>query len=138
MNSQFQYILNSEGHYYTPARQLVFDIIDSQPAITIKELRTRIHGRIPDSSLYRALKIFRDLEIIRDVVIGGKRMIELSGEFRPHHHHIACKKCGDTIDINDKKLEAYLARLAKKHGYFHLSHSFEVTGLCKTCQNIVL
>ena len=133
MNSQFQYILNSEGHYYTPARKLVFDIIDSYPAITMKELRERIHGRIPDSSLYRALKIFRELGIIRDVVIGGKRMIELSGEFRPHHHHIACKKCGTSIDINDDKLEAYLKQLATKNGYTHLSHSFEVTGLCPKC-----
>ncbi len=134
MNSHFQYILNSEGYYYTPARQLIFDIIDSYPAVTMKQLRERIHGRIPDSSLYRALQVFRELEIVRDVVIGGVRMIELSGEFRPHHHHVSCKKCGTTIDIDDENLEKYLIQLAKKNGYSHLSHSFEVTGLCPKCQ----
>lgn len=138
MNSHFQYILNSEGHYYTPARQLIFDIIDGYPAITMKELRERIHGRIPDSSVYRALQVFRELEIIRDVVIGGVRMIELSGEFREHHHHVSCKKCGKTIDIDDENLEKYLVQLAKKNGYSHLSHSFEVTGLCPDCQSFKL
>lgn len=137
MNSHFQYILNSEGHYYTPARQLIFDIIDSYPAISVKELRNRIHGRIPDSSVYRALQVFRELEIIRDVVIGGKRMIELSGEFRPHHHHVSCKQCGSSIDINDENLEKYLVQLAKKNGYLHVSHSFEVTGLCPKCQPVL-
>lgn len=134
MNSHFQYILNSEGHYYTPARQLVFDIINAYPAVTMKELRRRVHGRIPDSSLYRALQVFRELEIIRDVVIGGQQMIELSGEFRPHHHHVSCKQCGASVDINDEKLEKYLEQLPQKHGYQHLSHSFEVIGLCKDCQ----
>jgi len=134
MNSHLQTVLNLEGYRNTHSRQLVFSIIDGYPTITMKELRARIHGRIPDSSLYRALQVFRELEIIRDVVIGGQRMIELSGEFRPHHHHISCKKCGETIDINDEKLETYLTQLAKKHNYHHLSHSFEVTGLCTKCQ----
>lgn len=134
MNSHLQTVLNLEGHRTTHSRRLVFDILDGYPAITMKELRERIHGRIPDSSLYRALQTFRELELIRDVVIGGVRMIELSGEFRPHHHHVSCKKCGTTIDINDDNLEKYLIQLAKKNGYSHLSHSFEVTGLCPKCQ----
>lgn len=134
MNSQLQSVLNLEGYRTTRSRELVFGVLNGTSAISVKELRQRLRHQIPESSLYRALDTFREIGIISDVVIGGKRMIELTGEFRPHHHHVSCQGCGTSIDINDEQLERYLEQLAKKNGYAHFSHSFEITGLCQTCQ----
>lgn len=133
MNSQLQYLLNHEGYKSTPSRQLVFAILNTSSAISIKELRQRLHGQIPDSSLYRALDAFRKIGILNDVVIAGVRKVELTGEFRPHHHHVSCKSCGSAIEIRDDKLELYLKQLATKNNYVHLGHSFEITGLCSKC-----
>lgn len=133
MNTSLSTVLHSEGYKVTPARQLVFDLLSSHKALSTKQLRDLTAGQIPASSLYRALEVFRELQMINDVVIGGKRQIELSSRFRPHHHHVSCTTCGMTIDIEDTRLEAYLQQMAGRRGFVHLSHSFEVTGLCPRC-----
>lgn len=138
MNSHLRTVLNLEGYRTTRSRELVFGILNGTSAISIKDIRNRLKHQIPDSSLYRALDTFRELGIVSDVVIGGQRMIELTGEFRPHHHHVSCQSCGNSIDIHDEQLERYLEQLAKKSGYVHFSHSFEITGLCQSCRSNAL
>lgn len=52
---------------------------------------------------------------------------------RTHHHHLVCRRCGHTEDIEPQGMEAWVASVAAAHGYTAIEHSVEVFGLCAGC-----
>jgi len=134
MDYQLQELLQKSGQRNTSARQLVFAALKQESALGTDQLRAVLADKTDTSSLYRTLNLFREMGIVQDVVIGGRRMVELTDRFLPHHHHLFCSKCDKTIVLHDESLEKYLTNLASKHKFLHQAHSFEVTGLCQDCQ----
>lgn len=135
MNQELQSILVKNGHRNTRAQQRVLSYLKQAAPISINELRLAVSDDVPTTTLYRTLNSFRRLGIAKDVVINGQRKIELTDVFSPHHHHISCKQCGETIDIRDDQLERYLQQLATKRGYSNPQHSFEISGICPKCSS---
>jgi Fur family ferric uptake transcriptional regulator len=50
-----------------------------------------------------------------------------------HHHHLICQKCGLTIEIEAKKVEAWADEVASEHGFTSPSHTVDIFGLCPKC-----
>ena len=50
-----------------------------------------------------------------------------------HHHHLVCRRCGHTVEIEGPAVETWAQRVADDHGFVELSHTAEVFGLCKDC-----
>ncbi len=127
-------LLRDAGLRNTPPRQAVFKVLKGNPALTMRQLHIKMAGQLDTASLYRTLALFRQLGIVQDVVIAGERKVELTDAFSPHHHHIACSRCGVTTTIHDAGFEASIEALAAHQGFRHESHSFEITGICAACQ----
>lgn len=51
-----------------------------------------------------------------------------------HHHHLACRHCGATIEVDAPDLEAWAHRLGEQFGYRDLHHVLELNGICSACQ----
>ncbi|MGH8996855.1 MAG: Fur family transcriptional regulator [Acidimicrobiales bacterium] len=51
-----------------------------------------------------------------------------------HHHHLVCRRCGRTIELDAPELEAAARRLGDEHGFSDLDHVVEITGLCPACE----
>ncbi|MGC8498926.1 MAG: Fur family transcriptional regulator [Acidimicrobiales bacterium] len=51
-----------------------------------------------------------------------------------HHHHLSCRECGATVDIDAPLLERFTAELGERTGYDNLSHVLELTGRCPACR----
>jgi Fur family ferric uptake transcriptional regulator len=134
MDYELMTALRAGGNRVTAGRRAVFELLRHNPALTIRELRQRTANQLDTASLYRTLALFRELGMIQDVVIAGQRKVELTDAFSPHHHHIACSRCGTTVTIHDEAFEAQTEALAARHGFTHQSHSFEITGLCSRCR----
>ncbi len=49
-----------------------------------------------------------------------------------HHHHIICKYCGKSVEIQYCPLND-LKELAKGAGYIIEDHELTIYGMCKTC-----
>lgn len=133
MDYQLHELLRRHGLSRTAARTAVYRTLKLEPAITIQALYAKTSGRLDRASLYRTLNLFRKLGVVQDVVMAGKRKLELTDSFSPHHHHIACTSCGSAITINDETFERQIENLAEAHGFTHTAHSFEITGVCKGC-----
>ncbi len=127
------YLLNHKKRL-TPSKELVFELLNNHQAITINELYSKVSKQMDRATMYRILQQFYELKVIKDVVINGVRKIELADYFNSHHHHLICGRCGNVVNINDMKLEQYLKRLALVNKFVHVSHSFEIVGLCPTCR----
>lgn len=134
MNTDLQGYLHAAGRRNTAFKQQLFALLDTHDATTTNELLKKVSKNMDRATVYRILKEFREHKIIRDVVVGGVRKIELTEKFSSHHHHLVCARCGKVVNINDMRLEQYLKQLAPSRKFLHLSHSFEITGLCSTCK----
>ena len=51
-----------------------------------------------------------------------------------HHHHIVCRRCGRTVEIEDDAVESWAASVAKRAGFTEVEHTVEIMGLCRDCR----
>ncbi len=54
-----------------------------------------------------------------------------------HHHHLICRGCGKTVEIEAEKVEKWADEVASEHGFTQPSHTIDVFGTCSACQKSV-
>ncbi len=54
-------------------------------------------------------------------------------ESETHHHHLVCRKCGNTVEVSGAQAEAWAREVAAKAGFSDVVHTFELVGLCSQC-----
>ena len=47
-----------------------------------------------------------------------------------HHHHLVCRQCGRTVEIEGPTVERWTERVAAEHGFTDVSHTLEIFGTC--------
>jgi Fur family ferric uptake transcriptional regulator len=50
-----------------------------------------------------------------------------------HHHHLVCRGCGRTVEVEGPAVERWATRVATENGFVDVSHTLEVFGTCSTC-----
>ena len=50
-----------------------------------------------------------------------------------HHHHLVCRGCGATVEVEGPEVEIWAAEVAARHGFVDVSHTIEIFGTCKAC-----
>ena len=50
-----------------------------------------------------------------------------------HHHHLVCRECGRTVEVEDRAVERWAADVASQHGFVDVVHEVEVFGTCARC-----
>lgn len=54
---------------------------------------------------------------------------------REHHHHLVCRTCGTTVEIDGPTVEAWAALVGDSHGFTDIEHTIELFGLCADCSS---
>lgn len=135
MNSELATIFSTRGLRLTKPRQSVFDaLLKAGKPLHIQDI-ILLCPEIDRVSVYRTIDLFHQLHILDTVHIGWKKQYELAGPFKPHHHHLYCKNCGKTVEINSNKLEDFVDDLAGENGFRATGHKFEIAGLCNECHS---
>ena len=52
---------------------------------------------------------------------------------RGHHHHLVCRVCGRTEEVEGASVEHWAETVAGQHGFHDVSHTLEVFGTCGDC-----
>lgn len=50
-----------------------------------------------------------------------------------HHHHLVCRSCGRTVEVEGPAVEQWATAAATEHGFVDVTHSVELFGLCAEC-----
>lgn len=50
-----------------------------------------------------------------------------------HHHHLICRSCGRTVEIEADDVEQWAASVAEQHGFTQPRHVVDIFGLCARC-----
>lgn len=50
-----------------------------------------------------------------------------------HHHHLICRRCGRTVEIEADAVEVWAREVAWAHGFTQPEHVVDVFGYCADC-----
>lgn len=50
-----------------------------------------------------------------------------------HHHHLICRNCGLTVEIEADAVEQWARSVAARNGFTQAQHVVDVFGLCAAC-----
>jgi Fur family ferric uptake transcriptional regulator len=50
-----------------------------------------------------------------------------------HHHHLVCRQCGRTIEVEEPAVERWADQVAAAHRFVDVSHTVEIVGRCPSC-----
>ena len=50
-----------------------------------------------------------------------------------HHHHLVCRQCGRTQEIEAPSVEKWARTVAAEYGYTDINHELELFGVCADC-----
>lgn len=50
-----------------------------------------------------------------------------------HHHHLVCRRCGRTVELDALELEGWAAAMATRYGFSQVEHTLELFGVCGEC-----
>jgi Fur family transcriptional regulator, ferric uptake regulator len=97
-----------------------------------EELR-RAGSRVGIATVYRALQALAasgDLDVLRSE--RGELLYRRCRKER-HHHHLVCRRCARSVEVESPEVEAWAGRIARRHGFTASSHTVEVFGFCRDC-----
>jgi Fur family ferric uptake transcriptional regulator len=88
------------------------------------------------STVYRHLQSLVDDGVV-DVIHtpDGEATYRYCGdaEEQRHHHHLVCRACGRTEEIEGRAVEKWAGEVARDHWYADVDHTVELFGVCPDC-----
>ncbi|MHA6618714.1 Fur family transcriptional regulator [Pseudonocardia sp. DLS-67] len=106
---------------------------DFRSAQEIHEELRRTGEGIGLTTVYRTLQTLADGGEVDVLRTGSGEAVYRRCASVEHHHHLVCRRCGHTVEIEGPAVETWAQRVADDHGFVELSHTAEVFGLCKDC-----
>ncbi|MEJ3652596.1 transcriptional repressor [Actinomycetes bacterium KLBMP 9759] len=97
-----------------------------------EELRRKGDG-IGLTTVYRTLQTLADGGEVDVLRTGTGEAMYRRCATAEHHHHLVCRRCGRTVEIEGPAVESWAKTVAETHGYSELSHTVEIFGLCREC-----
>ena len=100
-----------------------------------QELHTLLRAggdRIGLTTVYRALQAMADageVDVLR--TDDGEAVYRRCST--GHHHHLVCRRCGRTVEVDGPAVERWASRVAAQHDFTDVSHTLEVFGTCPSC-----
>jgi Fur family ferric uptake transcriptional regulator len=95
----------------------------------------RIKGEVIGlSTVYRHLQALADdgqADTLQTT--DGEALYRLCGQSTHHHHHLVCRACGRTEEIEGRSVERWAAQMAEQHGFTDVGHTIELLGICAQC-----
>ncbi|WP_121256510.1 Fur family transcriptional regulator [Nocardioides ferulae] len=105
---------------------------DFRSAQEIHELLGRRGDPVGLATVYRTLQRLADageVDMLR-TEDGEAVYRRCSGS---HHHHLVCRSCGATVEVEGPAVERWTRAIADRHGFADVSHTLEIFGTCPTC-----
>jgi Fur family ferric uptake transcriptional regulator len=105
---------------------------DFRSAQHIHDLLRRSGENVGLSTVYRTLQALADggeVDVLRTEE--GEALYRRCSA--THHHHLVCRSCGRTVEVEGPTVERWADAVADRHGFSDVSHSLEIFGTCPDC-----
>ena len=85
------------------------------------------------TTVYRHLQALSDAGQVDVLRTGEGEAVYRRCPTDVHHHHLLCRSCGRSVEVEGPEVEAWAERTAAAHGFTEVSHTVEVFGTCASC-----
>ncbi len=85
------------------------------------------------ATVYRILQSMAEEGIVDVVRTDDGESVFRRCAMDEHHHHLLCRECGKTVEIEAPHVEEWAASIAAKYGFTQATHVVEISGLCAEC-----
>lgn len=123
----------------TRQKRALAAILDGSDAFrSAQDLFTELRGRgenVGLTTVYNQLRALADtgeLDALRSA--DGETLYRRCTSER-HHHHLVCRECGRTVEVEGPEVERWAAKVGAEHGFAQISHTLEVVGTCAACSD---
>ena len=106
---------------------------DFRSAQEVHEILSSSGSPVGLATVYRTLQLYADqgdVDVLRRE--DGEAIYRRCSE--THHHHLVCRSCGATVEVEGPAVERWASAVAAAHGFSELSHTLEVVGTCADCR----
>ncbi|MGO1166558.1 MAG: Fur family transcriptional regulator [Janibacter sp.] len=100
-----------------------------------QEIHASLHAsgdKIGLATVYRGLQA-----MVEEDIVDTLRTDDGEQVFRRcstgHHHHLVCRDCGRTVEIEGPAVERWAAAVSAEHGFTDVAHTLELFGRCAQC-----
>ena len=128
--------LHESGYRVTPQRlailQILIDEGDHLSPIEVYQKAVEILPGITEATVYRTLNFLTAQGFIMSAHIGNGQLVYEIAEHK--HHHLICRNCHKTIDIDHEMLEPLYKELEAQTGFRLDIVHLTFFGLCPECQ----
>jgi Fur family transcriptional regulator, ferric uptake regulator len=110
---------------------------DADVFLSAQEIHARLRaagGGVGLATVYRHLQRLSDSGLV-DVIKGNDDQLvyRRCGSAR-HHHHLVCRSCRRSDELESTEVEQWAAAQASGHGYSDVEHTVEIFGVCPDCR----
>jgi Fur family transcriptional regulator, ferric uptake regulator len=120
----------------TRQRRAVADVLaainDFRSAQEIHDLLGRRGEAVGLATVYRTLQRMADVGEV-DVLHTETGEAAYRRCSDTHHHHLVCRMCGATVEVEGPAVERWTRSVAAEHGFHSVSHTLEIFGTCPAC-----
>ena len=85
------------------------------------------------TTVYRHLQALADAGTIDVLRTDGGESVYRQCPTDTHHHHLVCRSCGRSVEVEGPEVESWASTVAAVHGFTDVSHTVEVFGTCGSC-----
>jgi Fur family ferric uptake transcriptional regulator len=50
-----------------------------------------------------------------------------------HHHHLVCRNCGKSVELENAEVERWTKDVARRHRFADVTHDLVLFGICDEC-----
>ena len=82
------------------------------------------------ATVYRALQGMVEEESVDALRTDEGEVVYRRCRSGSHHHHLVCRECGRTVEVEGPAVEQWADSVAGQHGFRDISHTLELFGTC--------
>lgn len=87
-------------------------------------------SKIGLTTVYRALQVLSDSGEVDVLRTDDGEAVYRACRTEEHHHHVVCRVCGRTVEVEGPAVEKWAEAVGSEHGFRDVTHTVEVFGTC--------
>ncbi len=89
--------------------------------------------RVGLTTVYQQLRTLATAGLIDSLRSDGGELLYRHCDTARHHHHLVCRQCGRTVEVEDTVVWRWAERVAADAGFVDVAHHLEFSGTCAGC-----
>lgn len=85
------------------------------------------------ATVYRTMQVLADRGEVDVLRAADGESLYRKCLTRQHHHHLVCRRCGATVELDAATVERWAEQMGAEHGFTDMEHTVELFGTCADC-----